>query len=365
MPFAVKENIDVAGLPTQAGLRLAPPPAAADALCVQRLRASGAILLGHTAMDEAALGATTDNPHYGRTMNPRRDGYTPGGSSGGSAAAVAAGLVAFALGTDTLGSVRIPAAYCGIVGFKPSFGRLGMDGIAPLAPSLDHVGLLAGSVALARRVFAVLVDAPIAAGVARPAVLGIPDVLASVEVEPDVRDRFAEALRRLRASGFATRTISMPGWSPSNARKAAFLLLEALASVVYAKELDDPTGSLSEGLVKMLRFGRECGPERIEAARTELARARSAMDTAFSGIDVLVMPTCPQVAFPFGALPPANQADLTALANVAGLPAISLPLGGDAPDDLPAGLQIIAPRSADARLLDIAEAAEAALGSSL
>jgi aspartyl-tRNA(Asn)/glutamyl-tRNA(Gln) amidotransferase subunit A len=107
-------------------------------------------------MEEAALGAVTNNPHFGKTHNPLRHGYTAGGSSGGSAAAVAAGMVRVALGTDTMGSCRIPAAYCGVVGFKPSYGRISMSGVEPLSRRLDHVGILANTVADVRDVFAVL-----------------------------------------------------------------------------------------------------------------------------------------------------------------------------------------------------------------
>jgi aspartyl-tRNA(Asn)/glutamyl-tRNA(Gln) amidotransferase subunit A len=131
IPIAIKDNIDVAGVPTSNGFGGPHPAASADAEVVRRLRAQGAVILGKLNMQEGALGAVNDNPHHGRTSNPFRDGYTPGGSSGGSAAAVAAGLCAAALGTDTGGSVRIPAAYCGQVGLKPSYGRVSARGVVP------------------------------------------------------------------------------------------------------------------------------------------------------------------------------------------------------------------------------------------
>ena len=123
------------------------PVPAVDAEVIRRLRAAGAVILGKLNMQEGALGAVNDNPHHGRTTNPFRDGYTPGGSSGGSGAAVAAGLCAAALGTDTGGSVRIPAAYCGVVGLKPSFGLVSTRGVVPLSLRLDHVGPLTRTVA--------------------------------------------------------------------------------------------------------------------------------------------------------------------------------------------------------------------------
>ena len=147
IPIALKDNIDVAGMPTTNGLGGLPRMADTDAAVTQRLRRAGAIILGKLNMHEAALGGTTDNPHHGRTHNPYRMGFSPGGSSGGSGAAVAAGLCAAALGTDTAGSIRLPASYCGVVGFKPTYQRVSMQGIVPLHRRLDHVGPLTRTVA--------------------------------------------------------------------------------------------------------------------------------------------------------------------------------------------------------------------------
>ncbi len=140
-PIAVKDNIDMAGVVTTNGLP-GGRRAGADAAVVARLREAGAVLLGKTNLHEAAFGTTTFNPHWGMTHNPHREGWTAGGSSGGSGAAVAAGLAAAALGSDTMGSVRLPAAYCGCFGLKPTWGAVPLDGVVPLSPRLDHVGPL-------------------------------------------------------------------------------------------------------------------------------------------------------------------------------------------------------------------------------
>ena len=148
IPVALKDNIDVAGVPTSNGFG-GPPYRIPDedAEVVRRLRASGAVILGKLNMHEGAMGATNDNPHHGRAINPHHSGHSPGGSSGGSGAAVAGGLCCAALGSDTGGSVRIPASYCGIVGLKPSFGLISTRGVVPLSHRLDHVGPLARTVA--------------------------------------------------------------------------------------------------------------------------------------------------------------------------------------------------------------------------
>ena len=144
MTIGIKSNIAVAGLPWTAGMELHRERIATrDAEVVARLRAAGAIILGSCNMEEAALGAKTDNPWFGATQNPHRLGYTPGGSSGGSAAAVAAGLCDAALGTDTMGSIRKPASYCGIYGFKPAQSAVSQDGLEPCEASLDVIGPLA------------------------------------------------------------------------------------------------------------------------------------------------------------------------------------------------------------------------------
>ncbi len=157
IPVALKDNIDVAGVPTSNGFGGAPYRIPAeDAEITRRLRAAGAVILGKLNMHEGALGATNDNPHHGRAINPHRAGHSPGGSSGGSGAAVAAGLCCAALGTDTGGSVRIPASYCGVVGLKPSYGLISTRGVVPLSYRLDHAGPLARTVADAATLLEVL-----------------------------------------------------------------------------------------------------------------------------------------------------------------------------------------------------------------
>ena len=193
VPIAIKDNIDVVGLPTTNGLATRWMPSA-DAPVIRRFRDAGMVILGKLNMHEGALGATTDNRHYGRCVHPALPGFTPGGSSGGSAAAVAAGLCPVALGTDTMGSVRIPAAYCGIVGFKPSQTYWPVIGVMPLAFGLDTIGPLARSV----EDIAVLLGERLA----KPALEGLRFVRLEnahrVDIEPDARQ--PSKLRSLRWS---------------------------------------------------------------------------------------------------------------------------------------------------------------------
>ena len=327
--LAVKDNIDVAGLHAAAGMQAYRERVAArDAPCVAALRAKGAVIVGKTLMDEAALGALGDNPFFGRCHNPLRHGYTAGGSSAGSAAAVAAGLCDAALGTDTLGSVRIPAAYCGIVGFIPSPEVIDTAGVMPLAPSFDRVGVLTPSVRAAGEVTDISLETQ----------------ALTVGVLPGLEE-IASALKK---NGHRMTSIAPPDWKAL--RRAALLLIEREG----AQALADVLPSLSLPVRAALTFGRDAAPERVERARAQIDGMRNWMKDC----DVVVLPTTPQAAFPFDAPLPENQADYTAPASVLGLPAISIPCGRS-PEGLPLGLQLIARRGADSLLLGVAASLEA------
>ena len=207
---ALKDNVDIAGFPTSNGFGGGPHRVPnEDAEIVRRLRAAGAVILGKLNTHEGAIGALTNNPHFGRTNNPHREGHSPGGSSGGSGAAVAAGLCCTAIGTDTGGSIRIPASYCGVVGLKPSFGLISTRGIVPLSRRLDHAGPLTHTVADAALMMRVLAgfdarciesrrgptefDIP-SAGRLDGVTLGIIDKFAAEPVEPGIAAAFEAAI---------------------------------------------------------------------------------------------------------------------------------------------------------------------------
>ena len=354
---AVKDNIDIAGQPTRAGLGLSGRVVERDAGVVARLRAAGTALLGKARMDEAALGASGDNPHHGRTLNPRAAGCSPGGSSSGSAAAVAAGHCDAALGTDTLGSVRIPASYCGVVGLKPGQGVLPISGIVPLSPTLDTVGILASTVSVAAAVLRLLggpaEDAPLKLR------LGVPDALNGMAFAPPVRAALDAARRSLLAAGWTVEPCAVPGWIPSATRRAGLLVAEAEGAEVHATLLgsDDPAllPLLSPALRALLRYGRDASPDRLAQARATLQFASAGVEAALAGCDLLLLPTTAAPAFTWADGPPPGQADLTALANAGGHPAISVPIPGSAL----AGLQLVGPHGSEGRLLAAARVLEA------
>ncbi len=373
----IKDNLAVAGLPWTAGIgAYQARPAGQDSGVVARLRAAGAIIIGTLNLHEGALGATTDNPHFGVCQNPLRDGFTPGGSSGGSGAAVAAGHVDMAVGTDTMGSVRIPAAYCGTAGIKPTDGLVGRQGLSFLSPSLDTIGPLTRTVGELRAWLTAMAgrdDDPRALGAparwpddgARLADLagiriGVPTQIDEVDCASDVLADLSTARTALRSLGAKVIDIDLDGWRPGPTRRGGLMLAEAEGAVVMADLLDAGVRGVSDQFRALLAFGANLPSARMVEALDRMANARAACHRALRAVDLIMMPTAPQPAFAHGDAVPANQADFTTLANCAGCPALSVPVPA-ASGQLPTGVQLVAAPWRDLRLLAIGEALETAL----
>lgn len=364
IPVAIKDNIDVAGLPTTDGTaHFAHRIAAADAHVTARLRSAGAIILGKLNMHEGALGATTDNPFWGRCDNPAAPGHTPGGSSGGSAAAVAAGFVPLALGSDTLGSVRIPAAYCGLWGVKPTRGLIGRSGMSHLSWTLDTIGPIATSAADLSLALAVLAgpddNDPASLDAAltmtprhAPLSFGIPD-LADTVLEPEVQAAFSAFCDHLRAQGVHLVPVRIADWHPPALRRAGLLLAEAEAGVLLGPAMESNPDGFSAGFRDLIGFGRRVASAKLMAAAHRVYQMRPAVLAALSGVDALLLPTAPHQAFAHGAPVPEGQADLTSLASAAGLPAVAFPIP-TALGQRPVSAQLVGRAWHDQRLLALA-----------
>jgi aspartyl-tRNA(Asn)/glutamyl-tRNA(Gln) amidotransferase subunit A len=341
--IGAKANIAVAGLPWTAGIgAYRDRIAERDAACVARLRRAGAIILGTLNMEEGALGAVTDNPWFGRTQNPWREGFTAGGSSGGSAAAVAAGLCAAALGTDTMGSVRIPSAYCGVFGIKPRFGSVPSGGVTPLSPSLDHVGVHARSAEDCARVAAAICDADPAAPSGKMAVL---DVTGRAALSEDVKAAFAVLVARAGADGLVEGSVALDV-DLGRLRRKGLLISEVEGMVEHGAVMAERPDGFSAGFAGMLRWGARQPEAKVLDARAEISTAREATEAMIGDRVGLLCPTTGGTAFAFGAPIPADQADITCLANMATLPAVAFPMGLSK-DGLPLSAQIIGRRSED------------------
>jgi aspartyl-tRNA(Asn)/glutamyl-tRNA(Gln) amidotransferase subunit A len=367
--ITIKDLFDVAGEPTRAGakIRANAAPAETDAPVVQRLRAAGAVIVAKTNMSEFAFSGVGTNPHFGTPGNPADRARVPGGSTSGGAVAVADGMCAIAIGSDTGGSTRIPAALCGIVGFKPSQWRVPTEGAFPLSFTLDSIGPMATSVADCAAADAVMAgEMPRALAPADLAGLrlGIPQGLPLEELDGTVTVRFAAALAALGNAGARLADAPMPliadmlrinaigGFAPA---EAFAIHRDALAA--HGDDFDPNVRA------RVLRGSNLAAADYITMAR-ERTRLVRAMDAQLAHLDALVLPTTPivaprieDVATPegFGAR---NMALLrnTAIANFFDLTAISLPLPREG--GLPVGLMLVARNGHDWRLFEIAAAVE-------
>lgn len=346
----VKDCIDIAGRRTTCGSRALAEvsPASADAAVVKALRDGGWRIVGKTTMHELAYGMTGINGWTGTVQNPRYPGLITGGSSSGSAAAVAAGEVDIALGSDTGGSIRLPAACCGVIGFKPTFGRVRRDGVHPRTSSQDCVGVFASSLDLVDRAMALIDPGYAVEPTTATARVGIVATAADAEITETVDSA-------LEAAG--VRGDRVPLYLMEDAFQAGVVMMAAEAYASYAELIE--TGLLGADVEARLRAAPEvASAERVAWAEGVRQAFTAAVDRALDHCDVLVMPTLP--AFPpqlANLGDPAAVLRLSALVrpfNLSGHPAISLPL--DAASGRPCAMQMIARHGADARLCAVARA---------
>ena len=405
VPLALKDNMCTRGLPTTCSSRILEgwrPPY--DATVVERVRAAGAVVIGKTNLDEFAMGSSTENSAFGPTRNPHDPTRVPGGSSGGSAAAVAAGFAPLALGSDTGGSIRQPAALCGVVGVKPTYGAVSRYGLIAFASSLDQIGPFASTVEDAALLLEVIAghDPLDSTSIARPAPelvagldegvsglrVGIVDEMTEIDgIEPRVRDAVRAAAAGLEAAGAKVDTVSVP--SATYGISAYYLIAPAEASsnlarydgVRYGLRVDAEDVAHMNAATREAGFGREV-KRRImlgtyalsagyyDAYYGQAQRVRTLIlrdfERVYEQFDVLIAATSPTVAFALGA----KTADPLAMylcdvctvpVNLTGHPAMSVPFGtGDS--GLPIGVQVLAPALGEPTMFRVARAIEQAAG---
>ena len=382
VPFAVKNLFDVAGLTTLAGSKILAgnPPAHRDATAIARLNAAGAVLVGALNMEEFAYGFFTDNAHHGRTLNPHDPGRTAGGSSGGSGAAVAAGLVPIALGSDTNGSIRVPAAFCGVCGFKPTYGRLSRAGIVPFVPSFDHIGPLASTVAD----IALAYDAmqgpdpadPVHCGRAvEPATPrlheGISDLRIATADGPfaeGMTPAVADAMAQAAAALGVTARVGIP--ESAAARAAAYVITSAEGTHLQRHNLRTRPHDFDPATRDRFLAGAFIPADWYLRAQRFRAWFREAMREVFRHVDVILAPAAPFEAPSFDAetieidgrtfpvRPTIGR--YTQPLSLIGLPILAVPILQ--PGRLPTAVQIIGPAFSEVALLRVGQALQTALG---
>ena len=382
IPVSVKDLFDVAGVRTTAASRFLADaaPSREDAAVVQRLRAAGAIIVGKNNLHEFAYGTTSQTSHFGPVCNPWDESRIPGGSSGGSGAAVAAGMSFASIGTDTGGSIRIPSACCGVVGLKPTFGRVSRYGLLPLAGSLDHAGPLTRTVEYAAVVLAAIAgydprdpastDVPIpafadgleggAAGL-RIGVLGA----RVAEADAEVADAVRLALQSLAAAGAEVRAVTLGLLDEARAAVVAVLAAEASASLEERLQTH-PDWFGADVRERLVRGQQVLALDYLRAFELR-RRLHHEVGQAFEDVDVLVSPMLLVGAPPIGAtIVPINDGTIDVLRamtantrewNLLGLPAMSVPCGFTSAG-LPIGLQIVGPALAESTVLRAARAYE-------
>jgi aspartyl-tRNA(Asn)/glutamyl-tRNA(Gln) amidotransferase subunit A len=404
VPVAVKDNLATLDMPTTCGSRMLEGYRSPfEATAVRKLRSAGAEIVGKTNLDEFAMGSSTENSAWGPTLNPHDRGRVPGGSSGGSAASVAAGYVPMALGSDTGGSVRQPAALCGVVGIKPTYGRVSRYGLVAFASSLDQVGTFGRSVLDAARLLQVIAghdardatssdrEVPDMVGAVERGVdglvIGVPDEYFPDSLPAEMRACCDATLERLRERGAEIRPVSLP--TTSLAIPCYYVLAPAEASSnlarfdgvrfglhrragdvreMYEKTRSDGFGAEVQRRIMLGTFALSSGyyDAYYGAAQAVRERIRYDFRRVFEGgCDVIFTPTTTGPAFPLGE----RTADpmrmylsdvFTVTANLAGLPGVSVPIG--TVEGLPVGGQVLAPWWAEPDMLAVAGAIEDAIG---
>ncbi len=373
LPVSIKANIAVCGAPHHAGQRFRESHAVrADAPVTARLRAAGAVIVGITNMDEGALGARGRNPWYQDVVNPLSAALSVGGSSAGAACALAAHLCTLAIGTDTIGSVRIPAAYCGLAALKPTFAAVSTRDVVPVHHRFDHVGAIARSTRDLATTLAVVAgwDAqwrlsfPVALRAADQTLpklrIGFLVGFDEFGVSADVIEGYNAAVAALRGLGHALTHVDAGSWQLASAYRATFALCEVEMARAHRERLLAQPHDYSPSLRALLEFGARQTGEQLAAYESRLAALQARLLAVFREIDVLITPTVPAVALAADASEPTHSAVFTNLASASGRPAVALPLRPTRSSP-PPSLQLIGAPGSDYELLRLAQSLEAAM----
>ena len=359
--FVVKPNIRVESFPYTGGIKeYESSISLTDDPIITNIKNNGGIIIASTNMDEAAFGGDTSSSFYGRCINPINKNLSVGGSSGGSAAAISAGIVKYSIGTDTMGSVRIPASYCGVVGYKPSSLICSNRDLILLSDTYDTIGFMSNKVNNISNIY-VLINClnykKSEIKIKNKEIKCIvPTQVLEGEIKPDVLKDFKLTISKLKKNNINIVIKNLDFWSPNYHRKALLKIVEHEGAQNLNELIDNDKSQITDNLRKNLLYGKNIKSKEIQTLKFELNKLKNKIELLFEDYDLIITPTTPQNSFNISDKTPENQANFTCLANIADLPSLCLPFYSK--NKQPSSLQLISSNMNDEFLIEISSVFE-------
>ena len=359
--FVVKPNIRVESFPYTGGIKeYESSISLTDDPIITNIKNNGGIIIASTNMDEAAFGGDTSSSFYGRCINPINKNLSVGGSSGGSAAAISAGIVKYSIGTDTMGSVRIPASYCGVVGYKPSSLICSNRDLILLSDTYDTIGFMSNKVNNISNIY-VLINClnykKSEIKIKNKEIKCIvPTQVLEGEIKPNVLKDFKFTISKLKKNNINIVIKNLDFWSPNYHRKALLKIVEHEGAQNLNELIDNDKSQITDNLRKNLLYGKNIKSKEIQTLKFELNKLKNKIELLFEDYDLIITPTTPQNSFNISNNTPENQANFTCLANIADLPSLCLPFYSK--NKQPSSLQLISSNMNDEFLIEISSVFE-------
>ena len=359
--FVVKPNIRVESFPYTGGIKeYESSISLTDDPIITNIKNNGGIIIASTNMDEAAFGGDTSSSFYGRCINPINKNLSVGGSSGGSAAAISAGIVKYSIGTDTMGSVRIPASYCGVVGYKPSSLICSNRDLILLSDTYDTIGFMSNKVCNISNIYVLtncLNYKKSEIKIKNKEIKCIvPTQVLEGEIKPNVIKDFKFTISKLKKYNINIVIKNLDFWSPNYHRKALLKIVEHEGAQNLNELIDNDKSQITDNLRKNLLYGKNIKSKEIQTLKFELNKLKNKIELLFEDYDLIITPTTPQNSFNISDKTPENQANFTCLANIADLPSLCLPFYSK--NKQPSSLQLISSNMNDEFLIEISSVFE-------
>ena len=359
--FVVKPNIRVKSFPYTGGIKeYESSISLTDDPIIANIKKNGGIIIASTNMDEAAFGGDTSSSFYGRCINPINKNLSVGGSSGGSAAAISAGIVKYSIGTDTMGSVRIPASYCGVVGYKPSSLICSNKDLILLSETYDTIGFMSNKVNNISNIYVLINSLNYKKNEIKiknkEIKCIVPTQVLEGEIKPNVIKDFKFTISKLKKNNINIVIKNLDFWSPNYHRKALLKIVEHEGAQNLNELIDNDKSQITDNLRKNLLYGKNIKSKDIKTLKFELNKLKNKIELLFEDYDLIITPTTPQNSFNISDKTPENQANFTCLANVADLPSLCLPFYSK--NKQPSSLQLISSNMNDEFLIEISSVFE-------